>query len=328
MPSLADMQIMAESAYTGKTRKQVGSFELFYATPTLKFYKDDKIIIVSIRGTQDQRDFSSWPNVAFGTLNNSARFQADLQTLIEVQKSYPQTEYYYVGVGHSLGAAIMDRFIAMGLIKTGLSYNGAVEPQFVKQNSLHRRIYNAADPLYNIVGRFIPGVEVRPISLATGIRGLFSSLYASYKSHMLSNFKGGAAVAAAPSQYTEGLTPAQKKEQIALIKQSQEEYAEGKVEDRPRVSEKPTRRSKHVVKFEKKYGFPITDLKKIKATFPDTDIDKILSKGAGAYGSSGSRPNVSVAQWAYARLASVLTGGPSLRIDKDLVGPVSLEKIR
>jgi len=324
MPSLADMQIMAQSAYTGKTRKQVGSFELFYATPTLKFYKDDKTIIVSIRGTQDQRDFSSWPNVAFGTLNNSARFQADLQTLTEVQKSYPQTEYYYVGVGHSLGAAIMDRFIAMGLIKTGLSYNGAVEPQFVKQNPLHRRIYNAADPLYNIVGRFIPGVEVRPISLVTGIRGLFSSLYASYKAHMLSNFKGGKL----PEQYTEGLTPAQKKEQIALIKQSQEEYAKGNVEDRPRVSEKPTRRSKHVVQFEKKYGFPITDIEKVKTIFPDTDIDKILSKGAGAYGSSGSRPNVSVAQWAYARLASVLTGGPSLRIDKDLVGPVSLEKIR
>lgn len=318
------MQIMAQSAYTGKTRKQVGSFELFYATPTLKFYKDDKTIIVSIRGTQDQRDFSSWPNVAFGTLDNSARFQADLQTLTEIQKSYPSPEYYYVGVGHSLGAAIMDRFIAMGLIKTGLSYNGAVEPQFVKQNPLHRRIYNAADPLYNIVGRFIPGVEVRPISLATGIRSLFSGLYASYKSHMLSNFKGGKL----PSQYTEGLTQKQKKEQIALIKQSQEEYAEGNVEDRPRVSEKPTRRSKHVVKFEKKYGFPITDISKVKATFPDSDIDKILSKGAGAYGSSGSRPNVSVAQWAYARLASVLTGGPSLRIDKDLVGPVSLEKIR
>ena len=324
MPSLADMQQMAQSAYTGKTLKQVGSFELFYATPTLKFYKDDKTIIVSIRGTQDQRDFSSWPNVAFGTLDNSARFQADLQTLTEIQKSYPPPEYYYVGVGHSLGAAIMDRFIAMGLIKTGLSYNGAVEPQFVKQNPLHRRIYNAADPLYNIVGRFIPGVEVRPISLATGIRSLFSSLYASYKSHMLSNFQGGQL----PSQYTEGLTPEEKKEQIALIKQSQEEYSEGKVEDRPRVSEKPTKRSKHVVKFEKKYGFPITDIAKVKATFPDTDIDKILSKGAGAYGSSGSRPNVSVAQWAYARLASVLTGGPSLRIDKDLVGPVSLEKIR
>lgn len=324
MPSLADMQIIAESAYTGKTRKQVGSFELFYATPTLKFYKDDKIIIVSIRGTQDQRDFSSWPNVAFGTLNNSARFQTDLQTLTEVQKSYPQTEYYYVGVGHSLGAAIMDRFIAMGLIKTGLSYNGAVEPQFVKQNSLHRRIYNAADPLYNIVGRFIPGVEVRPISLATGIRSLFSGLYASYKAHMLSNFQGGSI----PAQYTEGLSPTEKKEQIALIKQSQEEYAKGNVEDRPRVSEKPTRRSKHVIKFENKYGFPITDIAKVKATFPDTDIDKILSKGAGAYGSSGSRPNVSVAQWAYARLASVLTGGPSLRIDKDLVGPTSMKKIK
>lgn len=128
-------------------------------------------------------------------------------------------------------------------------------------------------------------------------------------------------------QYVENLTKAQKAKQISLINKSKEEYEKGKVEDRPKVSDAPTKRSSHVIRFEKRYGFPITDKKALKATFPDTDIEGILSKGAGAYGSSGSRPNVSVAQWSYARLASVLTGGPSLRVDKDLVGPVSLQKI-
>ena len=131
-----------------------------------------------------------------------------------------------------------------------------------------------------------------------------------------------------PKQYLADLTPAQKAKQTALINKSKMDYAKGKVEDRPKVSEKPTKRSSHAVKFEAKYGFPVTNKTRLKATFPDTDIDKILSKGAGAYGSSGSRPNVSIAQWSYARLASVLTGGPSLRIDKDLVGPVSLRKIK
>jgi len=185
------MQQMAQSAYTGKTLKQVGTFELFYATPTLKFYRDGNVIIVSIRGTQDQRDFASWPDIALGTLDKSARFQADLKTLNEVRQVYPPSEFQYAGVGHSLGAAIMDRFISAGLITTGLSYNGAVEPQFVRQNPKHRRIYNAADPLYNIVGRFIPGVEVRPVSVVTGLRSLLSPLYASYKSHMISTFRGG-----------------------------------------------------------------------------------------------------------------------------------------
>jgi hypothetical protein len=131
-----------------------------------------------------------------------------------------------------------------------------------------------------------------------------------------------------PSQYLQNLTKSQRTKQTALINKSKADYKRGKVEDRPKVSDAPTKRSSHVIRFEKKYGFPITSKEALKATFPDTDIEKILSKGAGAYGSSGSRPNVSVAQWSYARLASVLTGGPSLRIDKDLVGPISLQKIK
>lgn len=130
-----------------------------------------------------------------------------------------------------------------------------------------------------------------------------------------------------PPQYVENLTKTQRAKQIALLAQSKKDYKKGKVEDRPTVSDAPTKRSKHVIRFEKRYGFPITDKKRLKETFPDTDIDGILSKGAGAYGSSGSRPNVSIAQWSYARLASVLTAGKSLRIDKDLVGPISMRKI-
>ena len=127
-----------------------------------------------------------------------------------------------------------------------------------------------------------------------------------------------------PKQYIAGLSVIQRKKQIAEIKKSRKEYAKtGEVEDRPKVSSEPTKRSVHVKRFEKKYGFPITDLDKVKKTFPDTDIEGILSKGAAAY-ASGSRPNVSVYQWKMARLASVLTGGKALNIDKDLVGPKSM----
>lgn len=130
-----------------------------------------------------------------------------------------------------------------------------------------------------------------------------------------------------PRQYLSGLDTEEKRRQRALIAKSRETYARtGKVFDRPRVSEDPTRRSKHVIKFEKKYGFPVTDRARIRAEFPDTDVETILSKGAAAY-ASGSRPNVSIYQWKMARLASVLTGGPSLRVDKDLVGPISLRRI-
>ncbi len=112
-----------------------------------------------------------------------------------------------------------------------------------------------------------------------------------------------------------------------LIRESAATYAAtGKVEDRPKVSATPTRRSIHVARFERKFGFPITDHSKVKAMFPDTDVDKIIAKGAAAY-ASGSRPNTTIAQWTNARLASVLTGGAALKIDAALVGPISRRKI-
>ena len=44
-------------------------------------------------------------------------------------------------------------------------------------------------------------------------------------------------------------------------------------------------------------------------------LNKILDKGRGAYYSSGSRPNQTADSWAYARLASSITGGPASAVD-------------
>jgi hypothetical protein len=132
-----------------------------------------------------------------------------------------------------------------------------------------------------------------------------------------------------PVQYLLGLEPKAKREQEKAILTSRKEYEKtGKISDRPKVSDTPTPRSRHAAKFEKKYGFSIADTAKVKSAFPDVDVDTILSKGRAAYASSGSRPNVSIAQWANARLASVLTGGAALKVDKSHVGPAGLAKIK
>ena len=329
---LSYMQQMAAAAYDKNPPREVGGFKLLADTPSLKFYSASNTIIVAVRGTDDARDFAAWHLVALGQLDNSPRYQEDLHNLIEFQKKYPISQYNYIGVGHSLGGAIIDRFLRMGLLRNALSYNAAPEPQELRGNPVHRRIYHEDDPLYKIAGRFIPGIEVRKSRDPFWLKYLrkfvplgIANAYNAVIKHKLPTFKGGVM----PPQYTRGLTPAQKKKQVSFIEESKKAYqSTGNVEDRPKVSDKPTRRSKHVIKFEKKYGFPITDRDRLEEVFPDTDIDMILSKGVGAYGSSGSRPNVSIAQWAYARLASVLTGGPSLRIDKDLVGPQSMQIIQ
>jgi hypothetical protein len=116
--------------------------------------------------------------------------------------------------------------------------------------------------------------------------------------------------------------------QAKLVKKGQEDYKKtGLVKDRPRVSEGPTPRSRHSSRFQERYGFTVTDLGKVQDMFPDTDLDGILARGAAAYASSGSRPNVSSFQWRFARLASVLTGGKAYSIDKTLVGDKSRAKI-
>lgn len=131
-----------------------------------------------------------------------------------------------------------------------------------------------------------------------------------------------------PSKYLENLTPQQRLLQARLIRKSQKEYeTTGLVEERPSVSVQKTPRSQHAKEFQERYGFAVTDTKKVKKLFPDTDVRGILAKGAAAYASSGSRPNTSSFQWRYARLASVLTGGKAYTIDKDLVGPKSREVI-
>ena len=89
--------------------------------------------------------------------------------------------------------------------------------------------------------------------------------------------------------------------------------------DRPILKSAKTKRSSHVVKFENKYGYKINELTKVyKNIISKTGVDKIIDKGMGAYYSSGSRPNVSARQWAYARLASVIMGGGARAVDKDI----------
>jgi len=112
-----------------------------------------------------------------------------------------------------------------------------------------------------------------------------------------------------PTQYApKSLTKEDRKKQIKSIK-------EGK--DRPKVESFKSKRSGHVANFEKKYGYKITNDSRIsKEIISKTGIDKILSKGRGAYYSAGSRPNQTPESWARARLASVILGRGARKVDK------------
>jgi len=112
-----------------------------------------------------------------------------------------------------------------------------------------------------------------------------------------------------PATYLKGLKGKDRQAQIKSI-------FEGK--DRPKTKA-PNKRSSWVEKFEKKYGKKISNEKFIHDNIiTRTGQKKIIAKGAAAYYTSGSRPNQTPSSWGLARLASVILGGPSRRIDKDI----------
>jgi len=113
-----------------------------------------------------------------------------------------------------------------------------------------------------------------------------------------------------PKRYVADLKGDDKKRQIESIREGKE---------RPKDVDFESKRSTHVVAFEKKYGKKISDYAWIdKNLLKRAGIEQVLNKGRGAYFSSGSRPKQSAESWARARLASVLMGGPARKVDQKI----------
>ena len=133
-----------------------------------------------------------------------------------------------------------------------------------------------------------------------------------------------------PIQYLAGLSREDKKRQLRALKKSRKGYKQHVYVPRPHLKSFKSKKSRHVVDFEKKYGVMINDLKAVcKATgVPVGALKKIIKKGMGAYYSGGSRPNQTAHSWAYARLGSVLLKRNSYKIDKHVLDEYGVKKIK
>jgi len=195
---MSDLQQMVASTYKQNPTRKIGNFILFRNTPTINFFLHDKTIVVAVRGTDktNVEDLKADALAIVGQLHSSERYQKDLRLLNEVQSVYPISTYNYVGVGHSLGGAILDNFLRARLIRNALSYNPLPQPQDLGGNPYHRRVYSSDDFIYKSVGRFIPNIEVRRTNdgfLATLAKYAipFYSWWNSVDKHKLDTFTGG-----------------------------------------------------------------------------------------------------------------------------------------
>lgn len=114
-----------------------------------------------------------------------------------------------------------------------------------------------------------------------------------------------------PKSYVpRSLSSADKKKQIESIKKGTK---------RPQLKSFKSKRSNWVSQFEKKYNKKINNLKWISNNlYRRKGINETLRKGKAAYFNSGSRPNQNMFSWSYARLASVLLGGPARKVDRKI----------
>jgi hypothetical protein len=114
------------------------------------------------------------------------------------------------------------------------------------------------------------------------------------------------------------LTRKDKKKQINMLLKSRRLYKKGHYYTRKKVNSFQSKKSQHIINAEKIYGVnkigATNELAK-KTGCTKKALAKIINKGAGAYFSSGSRPNQTAQSWGIARLASAITSGKAAAVD-------------
>lgn len=107
------------------------------------------------------------------------------------------------------------------------------------------------------------------------------------------------------------------KQRNALVR-ARKEYKKGNYVIRKPLKTFKNKQSHHVTNAQKLYGIDSIKPNKLLARKTKCNIkglQKIFRKGQGAYYSSGSRPNQTPHSWAYARLASSISGGKASAVD-------------
>lgn len=113
-----------------------------------------------------------------------------------------------------------------------------------------------------------------------------------------------------------------KSKQVRMLMRSRRLYKSNKYYTRKEVPSYKSKTSSHIVDARRIYNItnvaPNKELA-MKTVCTLSALNKIVSKGEGAYYSSGSRPNQTPQSWGIARLASSLTAGKSAAVDYDII---------
>ena len=118
------------------------------------------------------------------------------------------------------------------------------------------------------------------------------------------------------------LTRRDKATQRRMLRKSRKLYKKQKYYTRKPLASYKHHTSKHVIKARRMYKVDTITPSKALAKATGCSINslkRIISKGEGAYFSSGSRPNQTAQSWGVARLASSITGGKAAAVDFKII---------
>jgi len=126
-------------------------------------------------------------------------------------------------------------------------------------------------------------------------------------------------VSAFPLRYLpKSITKKDAKKYKKEIEKSRKLYKKKRYYTRKHIKSFKNKKSNHITKAQKLYNvdkiIPNKELSEKTGCSID-GLEKIVSKGRGAYFSSGSRPNQTPESWGLARLASAITSGKSAVVD-------------
>lgn len=118
------------------------------------------------------------------------------------------------------------------------------------------------------------------------------------------------------------LSSEDKIKQAKYLKTSRKAYRKGKCETRKKLDSFRSKESPHITKARKMYN--VSKIKPSRQLAKATKcslkgLKRMVSKGKGAYYSSGSRPNQTAHSWGYARMASAITGGKASAVDFHII---------
>lgn len=145
---------IAQATYSSNPPDEIDGYKLIHRTPTLLFYEKHHYIVVGVRGTKlnDSKDLQADALIPLGQLKNAPRYKEDEKEIIRFKMDHADSHFY--ATGHSLGSAIIDLLINKGLVNGAMTFNGAIEPHYIRHHNSNKRIYNEHDPLYALMGRF------------------------------------------------------------------------------------------------------------------------------------------------------------------------------